>query len=234
MLEILAGTGLAAAAGLNAYVPLLILGLAGRFVPFVHLPDTWAWLSNGWALVILAVLLVIEVVADKVPVVDSINDVIQTFIRPVAGGIVFGAGTTTQTAAIKDPAQFFSTFQWIPVIFGVFVALAVHFAKASARPVVNAASFGLAAPAVSAAEDVGSVFLSILAVLLPAIVIIAVIGVAIGFVLLFRRGRMRRSDEEKRLLRERRIEQERKRYRPSRRPKDADHEPPEKSEWTVN
>ena len=39
MLEVLAGTGLAAAAGLNAYIPLLTLGLAGRFLDFVVLPD---------------------------------------------------------------------------------------------------------------------------------------------------------------------------------------------------
>ena len=71
MLEILTGTGLAVAAGLNAYIPLLLLGLAARFLDVVALPSGWAWLENEWVLGGLAVLLVIEVVADKVPVVDT-------------------------------------------------------------------------------------------------------------------------------------------------------------------
>ena len=78
MLELLTGTGLAVAAGLNAYVPLLIIGLAARFFDFVQLPPAWNWLSNEWVLLIIAVLLVIEIVADKIPVVDSINDWLQT------------------------------------------------------------------------------------------------------------------------------------------------------------
>ncbi len=57
MLEVLTGTGLAVAAGLNAYIPLLVLGLAGRFIDFVELPAAWAWLSNEWVLAILGALL---------------------------------------------------------------------------------------------------------------------------------------------------------------------------------
>ena len=55
---------------------------------------------------IVAVLLAVEVVADKIPALDSVNDVIQTFVRPTAGGIVFGAGTASQTAAVTDPGAF--------------------------------------------------------------------------------------------------------------------------------
>ena len=84
MLELLTGTGLAVAAGLNAYVPMLVLGLAGRFLDFVELPAAWAWLENEWVLLILGVLLVIELVADKIPAVDSVNDVIQSIVRPAA------------------------------------------------------------------------------------------------------------------------------------------------------
>mgnify|MGYP003887483065 CR=1 FL=1 len=82
MLEFLTGSGLAAAAGMNAYIPLLVVGLANRFFPdAMQLPDGWAWLSNGWVLGIVAVLLVIEVVADKIPAVDTVNDWIQTMNR---------------------------------------------------------------------------------------------------------------------------------------------------------
>jgi len=82
MLEFLTGTGLAVAAGLNAYIPMILIGLASRFLDFFQLPETWRWLENPWVLIILGVLLVIEIVADKIPVVDTVNDWIQTIVRP--------------------------------------------------------------------------------------------------------------------------------------------------------
>jgi hypothetical protein len=186
MLEILTGSGLAIAAGLNAYIPLLILGLAGRFMDFVHLPPAWTWLSNEWVLVILGVLLVIEVVADKIPAVDSINDVIQTVVRPAAGGIAFGTGAGTTTAIVKDPAAFFTSYAWVPVVIGVLLALATHATKATARPALNVATVGTAAPVVSTAEDLGSLILSVVAVLAPLLVLLLV-ALLITIVVLVRR-----------------------------------------------
>src|SRR5689334_24012328 len=92
VLEALTGTGLAASAGLNAYIPLVIMGMLARYTGVIDLPSGWQWLSNGWVLIILVLLLSVEVVADKVPVVDHVNDVVQTVVRPTSGGIVFGAG----------------------------------------------------------------------------------------------------------------------------------------------
>jgi hypothetical protein len=194
MLEVLTGSGLAVAAGLNAYIPLLILGLAGRFLDFVVLPAGWAWLENEWVLIILGVLLVIEIVADKIPVVDSINDWLQTIVRPVAGGIAFGTGSASQTAVVTDPASFFTTSAWVPIAIGVVLALATHVTKMASRPALNAVTVGAAAPVVSTAEDIGSVILSFLALLIPVLVIVALGGVVVGFVLLFRR-RARRKRE---------------------------------------
>lgn len=128
-MEVLTGFGLATAAGLNAYIPLLALGLLSRFTDLVTLPHGWAWLENGWVMLIVAVLLVVEVVADKVPALDTVNDAIQTFIRPTAGGIVFGSGTAAQTAAVTDPGAFAQSGQWIPVVIGVVVALVVSLTK---------------------------------------------------------------------------------------------------------
>ena len=113
-MELLTGFGLATAAGLNAYIPLLALGLLSRFTDLVTLPHGWAWLENGWVMTIVAVLLVVEIVADKIPALDSINDTIQTFVRPTAGGIVFGSGTAAQTSAVTDPGAFAQSGQWIP------------------------------------------------------------------------------------------------------------------------
>lgn len=169
MLELLTGAGLAAAAGLNAYVPLLGLGLLARFTPLVTLPSGWDWLTNDWVMIILGVLLIIEVFVDKVPILDTVNDVLGTVIRPAAGGMVFAAGTGSETVAVTDPEAFLTSSQLWPVLLGVAIALIPHLLKAIARPALNAASAGLAAPVASATEDGASVALTLLAVIVPVL-----------------------------------------------------------------
>jgi len=195
-MEFLTGTGLAVAAGLNAYIPLLILGLAGRFLDFVNLPANWAWLENPWVLGILAVLLVIEIIADKIPAVDSINDLIQTIVRPVAGGIAFGTGSASGTAVVTDPAEFFASGSWVPIAIGVVLALGTHLTKMAARPVLNAVTVGTAAPAVSTAEDASSVILSIFALLFPLLVLVAIGGLVVALVAAIRRANRRKRERQ--------------------------------------
>lgn len=196
MFEILTGAGLATAAGLNAYIPLLALGLLSRFTDLVNLPSGWSWLENTWVLVILAVLLVLEIVADKIPAVDTVNDWIQTIVRPAAGGIVFGSGSASETATVTDPAAFFSSNQWVPIAIGIVLALVVHITKTTARPAANVATLGLAAPVLSTAEDVASVGLSIAALLLPILVLLLLAGLVVGLVALVRRTRRGRRAAE--------------------------------------
>ena len=191
-MELLTGAGLATAAGLNAYIPLLVFGLAARFLDWVQLPPAWAWLSNEWVLLVIGVLLVLEIVADKIPAVDSVNDIVQTVVRPTAGGILFGAGTGSQTVAVTDPASFFTSNAWVPVAIGVVLSLVVHVGKTMARPAANAASFGLAAPVLSTVEDGVSLVLTFFAIVLPILVIVGIIGVVIGGVALIRRARRRK------------------------------------------
>ena len=194
MLELLTGTGLAAAAGLNAYIPLLLVGLGSRFLDWIDLPPAWAWLGNEWVLVILGVLFVIEIVADKIPVVDTVNDWIQTIVRPASGGILFGTGTSSETAAVTDPASFFASNQWVPIVIGIVLSLAVHVGKSVTRVPANAVTAGGAAPVLSTLEDVSSVILSLLALLFPVLVVLALIGLVAGLIALFRRMRRRRRD----------------------------------------
>jgi hypothetical protein len=191
MLELLTGAGLAAAAGLNAYIPLLVMGLAARF-DWIGLPSGWTWLSNEWVLGIIAVLLVIEIVADKVPAVDSVNDWIQTVVRPASGGIVFAGGIGTETVAVDDPGTFFSSGAWVPIVIGIGLALLVHLGKMAVRPVANLATGGLAAPVLSSAEDGASVVLVVLALVAPLLVVLGLALLVLGFVLLARRSRARR------------------------------------------
>ncbi|OBI78206.1 DUF4126 domain-containing protein [Mycobacterium sp. E740] len=192
-MELLTGFGLATAAGLNAYIPLLALGLLSRFTDLVALPAGWAWLENGWVMAIVAVLLAVEIVADKVPALDSVNDAVQTFVRPTAGGIVFGSGTAAQTSAVSDPGAFAQSGQWIPVAIGVVVALVVSLTKSTVRPAANVATAGVAAPVLSTIEDGVSISLVFLAILLPALVLVAAVVLIWAAVRLMRRRRRRRA-----------------------------------------
>ncbi|TGO06021.1 DUF4126 domain-containing protein [Serinibacter arcticus] len=192
MLELLTGLGLASASGLNAYVPLLALGLLGRFTDLVTLPAGWTWLENPWLLGVLGVLCLVDVVADKIPAVDSVNDVVQTLVRPASGGIVFASGVGSETVAVTDPGSLFADGRWIPIVIGVVVALVVHLTKAGVRPVANAATVGVSAPVLSTAEDVTSIGLVLAAILVPVLVLVLLAGAVVAAVLLVRRRRRRR------------------------------------------
>ncbi|MDZ8276171.1 DUF4126 domain-containing protein [Microbacterium aquimaris] len=192
MLEFLVGTGLAASAGLNAWMPLLVLGLADRLLPAVTLPASWAWLSSDIALWIIGALLVFEIIADKVPAVDTLNDVLQTVVRPASGGIVFGAGASAETVSVTDTESLFSDPSWVPILTGMAIALAVHGVKAAFRPVANAATGGIAAPVVSTVEDVSALLLAVLAIVVPVLAALALVAGVAAMVVAIRRFRGRR------------------------------------------
>jgi len=189
--ELMTGFGLATASGLNAYIPLLSMGVLSRYTDLVNLPAGWSWLENGWVIGIVAVLLMVEIVADKIPALDTVNDTVQTFVRPTSGGIVFGSGTAAQTAAIADPGEFARTGQWVPVAIGVVTALVVHLTKTAVRPAANVATAGVAAPVLSTVEDITSVSLVFIAILVPALVLAVLIGLVWAAVWLLRRRRRR-------------------------------------------
>ncbi|PZG13668.1 DUF4126 domain-containing protein [Micromonospora craterilacus] len=195
MFELLTGTGLAASAGLNAYIPLLVTGLLARYTSVIDLPAGWQWLGNGWMLAILAALLAVELVADKVPVVDHVNDVVQTAVRPTAGGLAFGAGSASGTVTVSDPDSLFaSTGQWVPVLVGALIALGVHLLKSAARPVINATTAGFGAPVASTAEDATSVLMSLVAIILPVLVLAFVVGFVFFLIWFLRRRAERRRE----------------------------------------
>lgn len=195
MIEFLIGSSLAASAGLNAWMPLFLLGLADRFLPAVNLPSGWSWIGSDVALWILGALLLLEIIADKIPALDSINDVVQSVLRPASGGIVFGAGASSQTVAVDDPASFFSENTWVPIVTGIVIALVVHVVKATARITANTVTGGLAAPVLSTAEDGASFLLAALAIIVPVLAALLLIGLVVAVVLFFRwRGRRGRHE----------------------------------------
>ncbi|MFB4307630.1 DUF4126 domain-containing protein [Actinomadura sp. GTD37] len=190
MLAALTGLGLSAAAGLNAYIPMLAVGLIARHSELIALPAEFGWLTDGWVLAGLAVLLAAEVVLDKVPVVDSANDAVQTFVRPAAGGAVFAAA---DAAGKLDSSAFMRDHAWIGWGLGIVVALIVHTAKASVRPVANAGTLGAGAPVLSTLEDAASLVMSVLAILVPVAGLIAVLLLGYAGLRLHRRRRRRRA-----------------------------------------
>ncbi|WP_109473347.1 DUF4126 domain-containing protein [Ornithinimicrobium cavernae] len=194
MLAALTGAGLSAAAGLNAYIPFLIVALVSRFTDFINLPAQYAWIESDWAIGGAAVLLVGEVVFDKIPVVDHINDAVGTFIRPASGGLIFAA---TQAAEdLEQNSSLMADNPWIGVVLGIITAGVVHTGKAVTRPVVNASTLGVGAPLVSTAEDTASVGLSIVAIFFPIIVIFLLLLMLWGGIALWRSARRRRRERE--------------------------------------
>lgn len=194
MLAALTGAGLSAAAGLNAYIPFLIVALMARFTNAIELPTQFAWIESDWAIGAAAVLLLGEVVFDKIPVIDHINDAVGTFVRPASGGLIFAA---TQAAEdFEQGSSFMADNPWIGVVLGIVTAGIVHTGKAVTRPVVNASTLGIGAPLVSTAEDTASVGLSFVAIFFPIIVIFVLLLLLWGGIALWRSGRRRRRERE--------------------------------------
>lgn len=189
MLASLTGVGLSAAAGLNAYIPYLLVALLARFTDVVQLPASYAWIESSWSIGIGAVLLLTELVLDKIPVVDHINDAVATLIRPTVGGLIFAA---TTAAADVDASPWMQENPWVSVLLGALVAGVVHTGKTLARPAVNVGTAGLGTPIVSAAEDVTSVSLSLVAIFLPLLVIVMMALLAWAIVAIVRRALRRR------------------------------------------
>lgn len=161
MTGIFTAFGLSASAGLNAYIPLLLVGLLARYTELIKLNQPWDTLTNPWIILLLCVLVIVEMLADKIPAVNHINDLVQTLIRPAAGAIAFAASANVVTDV--SPV--------LALAAGLLVAGTVHVAKAGAvRPMVTATTGGAGNIPVSIAEDVVSTVLSLLAIVTPIIV----------------------------------------------------------------
>lgn len=171
MEAIATGLGLSSSAGLNAYLPLVIYNLAYRFDLIEaegQLPET----MGSWeALGIFVVLLLIEMIVDKVPVVDSFNDILNTLIRPAAGAALMLA-TTTGLHDTFSPEM----VQLFAVISGGSSAGGVHAVKAVGRPLVTGGTAGTGNFAVSFLEDVLALGVSLFAIILPFIILFLGIG----------------------------------------------------------
>jgi hypothetical protein len=183
---ILTAFGLSASAGLNAYIPLLIVGVVAHYTDWIKLNPPYDLLANPWVLIVVGILLIIEMLADKFPAVNHINDAIQTVIRPAAGAIVFAASAHVITGI--HPV--------IAIICGLLVAGSVHTVKAAAvRPAVTATTGGAGNVPVSIAEDIIATVLSILSIVLPILVAVFLVLFAILIIWWLRRRAIRKKQQ---------------------------------------
>jgi hypothetical protein len=166
LLGIFSAFGLSASAGLNAYIPLLVVALLARYTNLIKLNSPWDTLTSPWVIGLLMVLLAIEFFADKAPAINHLNDILQTFVRPVAGAIVFAAGA----GVLSD------VHPVLALSAGILVAGGVHAVKSAAvRPAVTATTGGAGNIPVSIAEDIVSTIVSILAIVIPFLIAMAII-----------------------------------------------------------
>jgi hypothetical protein len=168
---VLSAFGLAAAAGLNAYVPLLVVALLARFTDWVRLAPPYDTLTHPAIIGLLLALALIEFLADKIPAVDAANDLLQTAIRPAAGAILFGA----QTGAIRElhPA--------LALACGLLIAGGIHGLKAALRRAVQVGAPPLApltTPLLSLLEDLAALALSLIALLAAWLILAGAILIA--------------------------------------------------------
>lgn len=163
---IIAAFGLSASAGLNAYIPLLVVSLLARFTNLIELSDSWQALESWWIIGLLFVLSLVEFFADKIPAVDHVNDALQTFIRPTAGAILFAVSANSIT----------KIHPILSIGLGILVAGSVHAVKSVlVRPAVTAATAGVGDAPVSVIEDGIAMMLSVLSVIIPMLVAIILI-----------------------------------------------------------
>jgi len=163
----LAGLGGAFSAGLNAYLPILLLALADRFTSTIDLGQPYDIISSTAGIIILLILLPIELIADKIPGIDHASDLLHSAIRPAAAAFIM--------MALTDERGHFNAV--VALLIGLLTGAGVHGLKATTRPVITVSTGGVGNPLISMIEDVIVVVVSLVAIFLP-LVLIAVIPVA--------------------------------------------------------
>ena len=173
VLPVLLALGLAAASGLRIFVPLFMAALAAKFQLFgIELNDGMLWMTSNTAIAALGLATIIEIVSDKVPVLDNALHAIGLIARPVAGAMVAGSmfvGLDPTAAAIAG------------IIVGAPTALAFGAAQGGTRAASTLSTAGMANPLLSVVDDVVSVGTVMIAFLMPLLIPVVIL---IGFLVL--------------------------------------------------
>jgi len=163
--------GLALASGIDAYLPLLSYAVCVRFFHLFKVNPNLAFITQDWFMIILVILALADLFADKIPVVDHVWDAIHTVLRPVTGAMVAAAASNqTSGAALL-----------LPIIFGGTLAGMAHTTKAATRLTSTATTAGIANVGISIAEDIAVVIATLLSLFAPVIMVIVVVLFVIIF-----------------------------------------------------
>ncbi|MHA6317955.1 DUF4126 domain-containing protein [Altererythrobacter sp. CAU 1778] len=168
--------------GWRLYLTILATGIAMNtgVLPIPEHLEALQVLANPWVMGVAGVAAVCEFFADKVMWIDSLWDTVHTFIRPVGGALL--------ALAIVDPSD--PATQVVAFVLGGGASLIAHGGKAGARAVVNTSPEPVSNIAVSTTEDIATVGLLWLVYEYPVaagVVALALLGIAIGLLLLARR-----------------------------------------------
>jgi hypothetical protein len=170
---ILLGLALAATAGLRVFMPFLFVGGMTRYAGSPT-PDMLAWTATDAGFLLLLVATLVEIVSDKIPVVDHVLDMGATFIKPAAGLIL-------PVALLQDASPM--TAWALGIAAGAPLALGVHTTKAGTRVASTATTAGIANPVISFFEDALAVLILLFTIIAP---LIAALLVAVLTVLVIR------------------------------------------------
>lgn len=157
--------GLSGAAGLNAWLPLLMGAVLVR-LDVVDLGDPFGALSSNGGVAALAVLFLADFAGDKIPGVDHVLHVAAAVVSPVAGAVLFVAQTGVDT---HMPA-------WVAAILGAATAGTLHGARTAVRPASTTLTAGIGNPFLSLGEDAGALALTILAFAVPLLAVLVVLA----------------------------------------------------------
>lgn len=176
---ILWGVALAATAGLRIFMPFVFVGGMARYA-HVPTPGMLDWTATDAGFLLLLVATLLEVLADKIPVVDHALDSIATFIKPVAGFVL-------PAALLYDASPMGA---WVlGIAAGAPLALGVHATKAGTRAVSSATTVGAGNPIISFFEDALAVIILVFTALAPVIAVALVVLLVVFVVRALRRMR---------------------------------------------
>lgn len=152
------GIGLAACAGIRAWLPLLLVGALARW-GVITLAPSFQFISGNRALILFGAATLVEIAGDKVPAVDHALDALSTVLRPAAGALL----ASSVLWSVSDPL----TALALGTAVGAPSALVPHAAKSTLRVASTAFTGGLANPVLSFLEDAAALVLFVLTVLVP-------------------------------------------------------------------
>jgi hypothetical protein len=185
-----AGTplGLGFASGVNAYLPLLAFAVAVRWLHLYTVNAHFAFITSNWFMIILAILVLLDFVADKIPLIDHSWDAVNTVIRPLAGALVAAASSqqvtlpvsmgalslnlSSATSAAAGDIHITGVGLIIFALLGGALAALAHFSKATTRLVSTVTTAGFFNIILSFCEDILVVLLVLISLFVPAIMLI--------------------------------------------------------------